>query len=128
MIKERLKRSVLIRRSTYSCHRDLSSLFRLLGNGSCRAFVCLFVCLLVCLSFCLPVCLSFYSLFTFLYFSDIDECTDGSALCEASSTVCQNNAPGYECRCKNGYRPISGEKYKCEGNVNKLFYLIIVSQ
>ena len=98
-----------------------------------RLSVCLFVCLSVCLSACLSlfllagVSLFLLPFFAFLYLSDIDECTDGSALCKASSTVCQNNAPGYECRCKDGYRPINGEKYKCEGNVNKLFYLIIVS-
>jgi len=47
--------------------------------------------------------------------SDIDECTDGSSQCDAKTTDCNNFIPGYECKCKEGFFPISGDIYKCKG-------------
>ncbi|CAH3149971.1 unnamed protein product, partial [Porites evermanni] len=44
---------------------------------------------------------------------DIDECTDGWALCDTLSTTCRNLIPSYDCNCKEGYKFIPNNKYRC---------------
>ena len=60
----------------------------------------------------------FNSFIEYLYSSaDIDECADGSSQCDAKSTDCSNLSPGYQCNCKSGFLPISGDIYKCKGKL-----------
>lgn len=46
--------------------------------------------------------------------SDIDECADGTSLCDSETTNCINLSPLYECKCKEGSLPITGDIYKCK--------------
>lgn len=45
---------------------------------------------------------------------DIDECSNNMNKCNPLSTDCQNFRGGYKCKCKDGYKPIGGDKFKCE--------------
>jgi hypothetical protein len=40
--------------------------------------------------------------------SDIDECQNGQASCDAATSTCQNVAGGYVCSCKEGFERVDG--------------------
>ncbi len=58
---------------------------------------------------------------------DINECTAGTDLCDAATTVCENREINkdnmkYKCQCIAGYSAVSGSDTKCEG-----MYLMIIT-
>ena len=48
-------------------------------------------------------------MWTFYFYSDIDECTTGAAACDANA-ICTDTAGSYECVCRSGY---SGDGFSC---------------
>lgn len=66
---------------------------------------------------CLVKSVSFNLLNTLFSSADIDECADGTSLCDSKTTNCINLSPLYECKCKEGNLPITGDIYKCKGKV-----------
>ena len=48
-----------------------------------------------------------------LYFLDVDECTDGTFTCDEHAN-CHNIEGSYKCQCKEGY---SGTGQQCDGNI-----------
>ena len=50
--------------------------------------------------------------------SDINECNDGSNLCDVLSTTCGNDPGAYHCDCLPGFYN-SGDNMSCSGNYNE---------
>lgn len=67
----------------------------------------------------------------FFLFEDIDECKDGSAMCDSESTICVNLVPSYKCICKIGYTTMyysdsTPDAYNCKGTgVKNTFFLCV---
>ncbi len=48
--------------------------------------------------------------------SDIDECSNGQAVCDANA-LCTNTDGGYTCTCKDGY---DGDGQNCRGKQKRI--------
>ncbi|XP_070536953.1 fibrillin-1-like [Ptychodera flava] len=55
------------------------------------------------------LCNSGYQRFNETYCEDIDECSDGSHVCDSNGN-CINTVPGYNCSCNSGYRLAEDER------------------
>ena len=53
-------------------------------------------------------------LYILLVFTDINECDQGEAGCDASYATCTNTDGGFTCDCNVGY---SGDGASCTGNI-----------
>jgi len=53
-----------------------------------------------------------------MYFSDINECTNGAHSCKDESQQCVNTRGSYYCRCADGYSATALKKI-CEGLFQK---------
>ena len=49
---------------------------------------------------------------TFAVFADADECQRPIAVCDSTTSSCNNSAGSYHCDCRTGYQPFNGE-LKC---------------
>jgi len=52
------------------------------------------------------------------FFPDINECSDSSDTCDATSGICTNTPGGYTCACQSGY---VGNGFTCTGTWRTLF-------
>ena len=62
--------------------------------------------------------------YTFFAFVDIDECNNGSHVCDVNAN-CTNTNGSHYCSCKEGY---TGDGRSCSGTLNSLLKVMLVTR